>query len=497
MKFLKNKLFFIIIIGYIFLSFKLLQVPPGLETDESSIAYNAALISSNLKDQNNRFLPVFILSSDKIDWKQPVLIYFVALLFKIFGKSLFIYKTANIIITLLSGLVLYYISILLFKDKKYGLASFLIFITSPIIFITSRVGNESIMPSLVSTLWLLTLLLYQKNKKKLYLIINAIIIGIGFYTFKGMRVVVPVWSIISFFYIYYLNWKKGISIFKNIFCSKTIKKIVIFTFTLLPFFLITPLLEYKYAGAVFDRQAISISSIYNFFYYWLSNISLPFWFTIPDLGRVYNIYEFGAIFLFFLPFFVLGVINSINKKTNFRLILVCFLTTPALFGIAHSVNYTHRLTSMVPFIVLLTLYGIKETFLMLKNKFTKKIIKIIFIIFVTLSYFSFYKFYFFEYPKLNTTKEAFGKNIYSSFKTMSDLSKKNNLVPFVEEKIYMSESDEPEFYNFIYFNNQLQIWKLGQNIPNGSILLTENEKIDGFEIYNNDSSNNLYIQYKK
>lgn len=493
----KYLLLFLVILGAFFLSFKLISIPPGLENDEGSIAYNSALISNNLRDQNNRFFPIFILSSDKIDWKQPVLIYFTAFLFKIFGKDIFVYKMANIIISLSAATCLYFISKILFKDQKYSIASFIIFITTPIIFITSRIGNESILPALISTIWLITLLLYQQNKKNLFLFFNAFIIGIGFYTFKGMRIIIPVWSIISLIYIYYVNWNKKNNFFKNIFIFNTLKKIIIFSVTLLPFLLITPLLELKYAGAVFDRQSISISSIYNFLYYWFSNISISFWFTIPDMGRIYAIREFGAILLAFFPFFIIGVIKSINNKTKFRFILSIFIFTPFLFGIAHSTNYTHRLTAMVPFIILLILYGIKETFKLLTNKTLKKIIQFTFTFLIIINVFSFYKFYFTEYPKLNTTKEAFGKNILPSFKMTASLAEKYGLKPLIEEKILNSEGDEPELYNLIYFKNQLQVWKLGENIPNGSILLTENEKIDGLETQNLYLPDNLFILIKK
>jgi len=490
-------LFCCILFGFFFFTYKITSIPPGLETDEASIAYNSALISTNLRDQNNRFLPIFILSSDKTDWKQPVLIYFTAFLFRIFGKSLFIYKLSTIIISLLSAIVLYFIVKILFKSKKYAIVGFLVYITTPIIFITTRIGNESILPSLISTLWLFSLILYKKNKKYFNLILNAIIIGIGFYSFKGMRLITPVWSIISFFYIYRINWIKNKSIKNNIFNSKNTKQIIIFCFVLLPFYLITPLLENKYAGAVFDHQNISISSITNFFYYWLSNISFSFWFTTPDIGRVYTISEFGAFPLLFLPLFIIGIISSINKKTYLRFILICYLFTPVFFGIAHSINYTHRLIAVIPFIIIIILYGFKNILDFLKNKKNRFPIYLLFFILLIINTFNFYKFYFIDYPKLNTTKEAFGKYTFSSFKILSKLANELNFITYVEENIYNSEGDENRFYNLIYFQNKIKVWDSKELIPNKSILLTYNEKIDGFETYDANLPNNMHILIKK
>lgn len=485
-----------VLFGFIFFTYKITSIPPGLETDEGSISYNSALISQNLRDQNNRFLPIFILSTGKSDWKQPILIYFIAFLFKIFGISVYIYKIANVIFSIISAIFLIKIINLLFRNKIYSIIGFLIYITTPIIFITTRIGNESLLPSLISTLWLFTLLLYKLKQKNLLLVLNALIIGVGFYSFKGMRVISPIWSIITFIYIYYLNWDKSSAIKKNVFNKINIKKIIIFTISILPFFLITPILELKYAGAVFDRQSISISSIYNFFYYWLANISLSFWFTTPDIGKVYNIATFGAILLLLIPFYLIGIFNAIKKKNNFLFILLCLVLTPSLFGIAHSVNYTHRLTSCVPFIIILIVYGLNIFIDSLKSNKNKIYIYIIFIALFGLSLFDFYNYYFYEYPKLHETQQSFGKYTLTSFKKLSEISYKYGLIPFVQESIYNSEGDEHNFYNIAYFNNNIKIWKLGDVLPNNSVLLTENDNISGFTKYCYLSNKNLNILIK-
>lgn len=486
----------LIIFGFLFFTFKINSIPPGLETDEGSIAYNSVLISQNLRDQNHRFLPVFILSSDRIDWKQPVLIYFTAALFKIFGSSLFIYKLANVIFSLLGASLLAVIVNILFKNKKYSFSGFLIYITTPIIFIATRIGNESLLPSFISTLWLLTLLLYKRKPKLIYLVFNALSLGIGFYSFKGMRAITPTWSVISFIFIYALNWNKKYPLKKNIFNPGTIKKVLLFSTVLLPFYLISPILELKYAGAVFDRRSFQLHSIYDFFYYWLSNLSLSFWFATPDVGRVYHIASFGAVFLIFMPIFITGLISSIYKKNDFTFISICFLLTPLLFGVARSINYSHRLTAAVPFIIILILSGFKNTFIFLKKIKYRSLIYLGFFLLLTISIFDFYKFYFINYPKLNTTKEAFGKYTFPSFLKLSKLSQDQNLTPYVQENIFSSEGDEHKFYNLVYFKNKLNIWNLGENIPNKSILLTENDSLEGFSNPGFSPGDNLHILIK-
>lgn len=486
-----------IFLGFLFFTFKITSIPPGLETDEGSISYNSALISNDLKDQNHRFLPFFILSSDRIDWKQPVLIYFTTVLFKLFGKSIFVYKLSNVILSLTSGILLAILVNILFKNKKYAFFSFLIYITTPIIFITTRIGNESLLPSLISSIWLLTIILYQEKTKPIYLILNAFSLGIGFYSFKGMRLIVPIWSIISFITIIATNWDQKKTVKKNLFNKNIFGKLLIFLSVILPFYLISPILETKYPGAVFDRRPVSINSLHEFFYYWLSNISLSSWFTTPDIGRVYTVASFGAVFLTFMPIFIIGVINAVYKKDKFSYILICFILTPSLFSLAQSIKYPHRLIASIPFIIILTMYGFKYILRFLKNKPYRYIIYVIFSILLTTNIFSFYKFYFINYPKLNPTQEAFGKYTLQYFLNLSEISRNKKLTPYIQESIYLLEGDEHKFYNLIYFNNKLNIWKLGEDLPNKSVLLTENSQMDGFSKNDSFPNNNLHILIKE
>jgi hypothetical protein len=77
---MKQLLIWIIIsslVAFIF-SYRLLQVPLGLTADEGAFGLNAVLLSNTLRDENNRFLPFFVLSLNGTDWRQPVTQYYLA-----------------------------------------------------------------------------------------------------------------------------------------------------------------------------------------------------------------------------------------------------------------------------------------------------------------------------------------------------------------------------------------------------------------------------------
>jgi 4-amino-4-deoxy-L-arabinose transferase-like glycosyltransferase len=478
-------LFFLVLFAVFLFTFKLLSNPPSLETDEASIAYNSALISQNFRDQNNRFLPVFILASDKTDWKQPILIYLTATSFKIFGISLLSYKLVNVFVCLITVILFFYLLKLIFKKNIYAVFGTLTLITTPIVIITTRIGNESILPLFFSTLWLLSLLLFRKERKLRFIVINALTLGIGFYSFKGMRIIIPIWALLSCIFIYFQNF--FISVKKTLLNRQFLVQIITFIIFIAPFFLIIPLLEAKYPGAIFDHQSVIFRSIYSFFYYWLSNLSLSFWFTTPDIGKVYTVGLFGAILLVNLPLFLIGIVNAVKKISIHFFILACFIFTPIFFSLPQSINYTHRLIASIPFIIIIITFGFKNLMEKFKNKKYSKYFLVFLTILFSLNFFIFFKFYYFEYPKLNTTQESFGKITYPAFKSLYNQSKITNFIPYIQEDIYNREGDETKFYNFAFFNNSLKFWKLGESLPKNTVLLTQNSSMKNFNNINSSS----------
>ena len=93
-----------------FFSYKLIQVPSGITGDEAAFGYNAILLSRTLHDENGRKLPVFVLSLNGTDWRQPVTQYFITAYFKIFGPSLFNLRFTSVLIAVVSIWLIYFMN---------------------------------------------------------------------------------------------------------------------------------------------------------------------------------------------------------------------------------------------------------------------------------------------------------------------------------------------------------------------------------------------------
>ena len=153
---LKNKLFWlfsVLVIFFFLLSYRLLETPMGLTADESAFGTNAALLSRTGYDENGVFMPLFVNSINKSDWRQPWSQYYITLFFKIFGISINNLRLSSVILILFSGYLLYRLMNSLL-GWRYAILSMVLFFTTPIIFLQSHLGLDNIMPLPFVLIWL-------------------------------------------------------------------------------------------------------------------------------------------------------------------------------------------------------------------------------------------------------------------------------------------------------------------------------------------------------
>jgi len=476
MKNIKNKIIsiiiglIIIIFLSIFFSYKILDVPMGLTSDENALGYNAVLLSRTYHDENGRFLPVFVLSNNGTDWKQPVTQYYIAILFKIFSPSIFLLRFSSVIITIICTFLIYKFSKTEYS-KKLSVFATILFLTTPLIMIQSHMGLDNIMPIPFTIIWLFCLFLYNKKHQTKLLVISAISLGITFYTYKGMRAIFPIWYLLSLIYL--------------IKPKKWIKPFFVFSLFSLPFLLISPILDHFYGGAIFGGATIKIDSIYNFMYPYLSSFDPTFLFIKGDDLLFHSTGIHGMFLISTLPLFLLGIYYSIFKNKNSRFLLAVFFLAPLLYGTVGSIHRASRLMCLIPIYTLICTNGIE--FIKIKTKKIYPLIIICFSLLIALNYINFIYYYYSTYAKL--TQSIVGDlNEYLSFKELKQESQELNLTPYVAQNI------SNKFYESIYFPNGIN--RINQDItpPNKSILLTNREVVSGMQ---NIKAPILYYQIQK
>lgn len=456
----------VFLFSFLFFSHRIDKVPQGLTIDEGAFGYNAALLSKTAKDENERILPFFILSINNKDWREPVPTYFMATFFKIFGVSITNLKLSSAVLASLSAMLIFYLTNTLLGTKAAFFSSF-IFITSPVVYIHSHLGLDILTPIPMLLLWLIFL---KSNP-----ILSAFFLGVALYSYKAMRVFVPIFAVISLIYLFYNQKKK--------------RKTVPFICTLAPFFLIMPYLEYKYAGAILGNQKPSFS-IYSFFRSYFSTFDPSFLFVDGDSIVHHTTGKHGVFLLASLPAFMRGISFALKKGGFAKALVLAFFAGPLLIGFTGSYYRAGRIASLSAFYAVISAYGFNCFY---KNQ---KAALFLLLALIAVNAGLFMNYYWYSYAE-DTKNHFYDTKIEKTYSAMKDYLLKHDFVPYQTAEIVTGgdESAVRNFFRSIYFTQEINIYEGNpEALPKKSILLTRDSKLNLKRIDSQLSDYYLYIK---
>lgn len=469
----KSKNIIVILFSFVLLcflfSFRLTSIPKGVTVDEAAFGYNAVLLSRTLHDENGRKLPVFVLSLGGNDWRQPVVQYSSAIFFKLFGASLFNLRMVSVVTVALSIILIYFLAKKILDNNVFALASAIFLATTPIVLIQSHLGLDNITPVPFVIIWLLGIVLFNENKNKVYLFISALSLGISYYSYKSMRIFVPIWATLTLIYLmepFLKNFSK-----ENF--KKVLPSVLVFVLTIFPFFAVIPYLEFLYAGAVLNKATLEVGNIFNFVSSYLSNFDPSFLFVKGDDMLFHSTGRHGMYLLMSLPFFILGITSSWKKSSFWKFLIASFFLGPLMFGYIGQVHRASRLLAMIPVYSLISGVGFLNLW-QEKRRVTLLVLSLLFIF----NYSNFVNYYFGNYAK--DTESIFNcfecKNEPFNFlKTFSD---KLRLEPMIDETILNGLDPTRDFAKSIYFTQGLSTWDgKKETFPVDAILMTDNSDV--------------------
>ena len=459
------------VLAFALFSYKLTSVPDGLTGDEGAFGLNAVLLSRNLHDENDRFLPVFVLSLEGKDWRQPVMQYYFTLMFWLFGASLGIIKMSSAAYMGISAVLVFYLASKLLT-KKYSFVAYFVFITSPIVVIHSHLALDNHAPIPFVVLWLIFLLDYTKHKRLVSLVCAGVFLGISFYVHKSMRSFTPVWSILTCLFLV-----------KDVFWgtihgwTKRLKPLLAFCLGLLPFFAVIPLLEYKYAGAIFGNQVAS-PTIYQFFTSYLASFDPSFLFVTGDTLLYHSTGIHGMFLLALLPLSLAGIYIAVRNGKFWLFLLAAFVFGPLLIGMTGSYHRASRLMALSPIFSLLVAFGLKNLREVKYKWVVSRLVTGILVLLVIVNGYDFFRYYWTSYSP--ATKNIFwSTEIDKSFKLLRAESEKRHLTPYIDYEITANQNSITRFLQTIYFIQAPAVWKTSLSaLPKGSVILTPSQNAD-------------------
>lgn len=369
-----------IILGIVFLLgvflrfYNLSSNPPSLNWDEASNGYNAYSILKTGRDEYGSMLPLSIRSFD--DFKPPLYAYLTVLPVAVFGLTEFAVRLPSALLGSLSIIIVYLLVIEILRGGKFSpkfsertaLTSAFLFAISPWSLQFSRAayeGNVGLFFLLVGTLFLFKFL-----RTPVFLYISAAAFILSIYSYHSFRLIVPLFGL-GFVLFYFREFLKHKLI--------VVAALVIFVIAASPIYLnfvssqqgsgsrlsmvsifgeseeianSIQRLEYDKAhgnilGYVFEnrRFVYGLAAVKGY----LDHFNPDFLFLHGDGGRQHHAVDFGMLYLFTLPFILIGIFALVTNITKrICVLLLLLLLAPLASAISSGSPHPVRAIIMAP-----------------------------------------------------------------------------------------------------------------------------------------------------
>jgi 4-amino-4-deoxy-L-arabinose transferase-like glycosyltransferase len=404
----KNILLFSIILVALFLRFwQLGQNPPSLTWDEAAWGYNAYSLGIDGRDEFGRFLPLDYLESFG-DFKPPMYAYLDVVPVKLLGLNEFATRFPSALFGVLTVLATFFLTQRIFYkskfSKSYALFASGILAVSPWHIMLSRAAFEANVASffLICGVWLF---LAGVQEKKWHLILSAVSFALSIYTFNTARIVTPLLVLVLTigFWRPLLERKKQV-----------VLAIIIGAILVLPTlkFLFSPQAQLRFRevnifsdiGVIktanreiaYDNNAWWSKIIHNrrilygveFVRHYFDNLSPNFLFIKGDGNPKFSTQDVGEMYLWDLPFIVIGAIFIFRKREGSWWIIPLWLILGIIpAATARETPHALRIETTLPTFQILIAVGIVEFLSWLRRIQCCKQIRLAIITLISLSLF--------------------------------------------------------------------------------------------------------------
>jgi 4-amino-4-deoxy-L-arabinose transferase-like glycosyltransferase len=379
-KWISVVLFILILTLGIFLRFyKLGEVPNSLNWDEVSWGYNAYSIEKTGRDEYGAFLPLSFRAFG--DFKQPVYVYIDAVAVKFFGLTPFAVRLPSAFFGSLSILGIFLLVRTIFRKRKesiyYALIAMCLFAVSPWELQFSRVAYEANLALSFVIFAFFTFFYGLLYNKKIFFIVSVFLLALSTYTYHSEKVIAPILlvGLLLFAYRYFLKRKRLAVILLVLFVclcslwlldSRTTERgrSVLFTSNQTQV-LGRSVEEIEYeqsihsplAKVVHNRRIIFAK---QFVQNYLSHFNPEYLFLTGDQPQ-HHAPGIGLLYLFSLPFVLIGIVMLIRHRDEKVLFLFFWLlVAPLASSVALDAPNASRNLIMAPVWDIFAAYGILE-----------------------------------------------------------------------------------------------------------------------------------------
>ena len=182
--------------------------PPGFYVDESSVAFNAHTIARSGHDEFGNSWPLFFRAFG--DYKNPVYIYSLALLFKVFGTSIFVARMFSALAGVSTVALLTLLAVRISRRRSVGLFVGLTAVLTPWLFELSRVSLEVALFPFATALFLLVLHRAARKEQWSWTEVTTLALSLGLlsYTYSIGRLLGPLLALGLVLFIGSARWPR-------------------------------------------------------------------------------------------------------------------------------------------------------------------------------------------------------------------------------------------------------------------------------------------------
>lgn len=343
--------------------YRLDLVPVHLNQDEMMFGLNAYSIAKFGTDFYGNAYPFYFWHLGSF-WATPIIVYTTSLFLRFLPFSEQTIRISGVFVGLSSIFLLAFLSKKIFKDNLYSSLALIVAGTVPVLFINSRVLLDNIWPIPFVVIWLILLKLFTDKKRTILIFLSGLALGIGLHSYHAAKLMMPGYFLITLVYLFIIKRAKFLSL--ALFVVGFAIPIIIF----LPWLKIHPdtlLNQVSYIGSI-DKSVNATNGIWGVFNTkrigeiaanYITYFSPKILFVEGDRSLIHSTGRIGA-FSFGIVFLLLfGIIETVRRNDWFsKIILVGFLTYPVAPSIVNDPQRISRGLVVIPFVVLLSVYGI-------------------------------------------------------------------------------------------------------------------------------------------
>jgi 4-amino-4-deoxy-L-arabinose transferase-like glycosyltransferase len=173
--------------------YRVADLPMGLYPDESSIGWNAWSIATTGHDEHGVAWPLYFRAFG--EYKNPVYIYFLALVYKVLGLSVWTTRLASALCWLIGSAIFARLAWRLFDERSVRLYVLVCLAFTPWLFALSRISFEVIAVYPLLALHLYAIRRTFETPSIAWSIVAGSAIGLAAYAYSTMRLLAPLYVI--------------------------------------------------------------------------------------------------------------------------------------------------------------------------------------------------------------------------------------------------------------------------------------------------------------